>query len=225
MPPTIEQVIAAIPDWAGRKVDAEPIAAGLTNTNYRVEVDGTPYFVRIPGAVDGAARGRPRERAPQHARGGRGRGRRRRVAHALPELGRLRARVADGRTMSNEALRRAGHAGADRRRRSGGSTPARASATTSTCSGWPSATSRSSTSATSRSRPAIASTCPLAADRGRAGAPSAPDRPVPQRPAGRELPRRRRRGCGSSTTSTAATTTRRSSSATRPRSSATTRPR
>ena len=26
-----------------------PIPAGLTNTNYRVEVDGTPYFVRIPG--------------------------------------------------------------------------------------------------------------------------------------------------------------------------------
>jgi thiamine kinase-like enzyme len=49
--PTIEQVIAAIPDWAGRSVTAERIPAGLTNTNWRVEVDGTPCFVRIPGAT------------------------------------------------------------------------------------------------------------------------------------------------------------------------------
>jgi thiamine kinase-like enzyme len=48
--PTIERVITAIPDWAGRTVTAERIPAGLTNTNYRVEVDGTPCFVRIPGA-------------------------------------------------------------------------------------------------------------------------------------------------------------------------------
>jgi thiamine kinase-like enzyme len=51
MPPTIEQVITAVPDWVGRPVTAERIPAGLTNTNYRVEVDGTPYFVRIPGAA------------------------------------------------------------------------------------------------------------------------------------------------------------------------------
>ncbi len=48
--PSIEQVIAAIPDWAGSVVTAERIPAGLTNTNYRVEADGAPYFVRIPGA-------------------------------------------------------------------------------------------------------------------------------------------------------------------------------
>jgi thiamine kinase-like enzyme len=48
---SIEQVIAAIPDWAGRSVTAERIPAGLTNTNFRVEVDGTPCFVRIPGAA------------------------------------------------------------------------------------------------------------------------------------------------------------------------------
>ncbi len=48
--PTIEQVIAAIPDWAGRSVTAERIQAGLTNSNWRVVVAGTPFFVRIPGA-------------------------------------------------------------------------------------------------------------------------------------------------------------------------------
>jgi thiamine kinase-like enzyme len=51
MPPTIEQVIAAIPAWHGRSVVAERIAAGLTNTNYRVDVDGVAHFVRIPGAA------------------------------------------------------------------------------------------------------------------------------------------------------------------------------
>jgi thiamine kinase-like enzyme len=51
MTPTIEQVIAAIPDWASRTVQADVIPAGLTNTNYRVVVDGTPMFVRIPGAA------------------------------------------------------------------------------------------------------------------------------------------------------------------------------
>jgi thiamine kinase-like enzyme len=51
MPPTIEQVIAAIPAWRGRSITADRIAAGLTNTNYRVEVDGVPCFVRIPGAA------------------------------------------------------------------------------------------------------------------------------------------------------------------------------
>ena len=51
MPPTIEQVIAAIPRWTGRSVTAARIPAGLTNNNYRVEVDGVAHFVRIPGGA------------------------------------------------------------------------------------------------------------------------------------------------------------------------------
>lgn len=45
----IEEVIARIPDWQGRSVIAVPLPGGLTNRNYRVEVDGTPCVVRIPG--------------------------------------------------------------------------------------------------------------------------------------------------------------------------------
>jgi thiamine kinase-like enzyme len=48
--PSIEEVIRTIPAWAGRTTTHERIAAGLTNANHRVTVDGTPYFVRIPGA-------------------------------------------------------------------------------------------------------------------------------------------------------------------------------
>ena len=45
----IEDVIARIPDWQGRSVSATPMRAGLTNRNYRVDVDRTAYIVRIPG--------------------------------------------------------------------------------------------------------------------------------------------------------------------------------
>jgi thiamine kinase-like enzyme len=47
---SIEQVISLMPSWQGRPLAVAPMTGGLTNTNYRVEVDGTPYFVRIPGA-------------------------------------------------------------------------------------------------------------------------------------------------------------------------------
>jgi hypothetical protein len=31
---TIEQIVAEIPQWAGRSVSVEPLSGGLTNTNY-----------------------------------------------------------------------------------------------------------------------------------------------------------------------------------------------
>lgn len=46
---TIEEVVATIPDWQGRNTAIRPLSGGLTNTNFRVEVGGTTYFVRIPG--------------------------------------------------------------------------------------------------------------------------------------------------------------------------------
>ena len=47
---SIEDVMRRIPDWQGRALSISPLSGGLTNTNYRVEVDGKPYVVRIPGA-------------------------------------------------------------------------------------------------------------------------------------------------------------------------------
>jgi thiamine kinase-like enzyme len=46
---SIEDVVRRIPDWQGRALVIRPLSGGLTNTNYCVEVDGTPYVVRIPG--------------------------------------------------------------------------------------------------------------------------------------------------------------------------------
>jgi thiamine kinase-like enzyme len=47
---SIESVVQRIPEWRDRRVSISPLSGGLTNTNYRVEVDGTAYVVRIPGA-------------------------------------------------------------------------------------------------------------------------------------------------------------------------------
>jgi thiamine kinase-like enzyme len=47
-PGAIDSVVART--WPGSETRISPIAAGLTNQNFRVEVDGTPFFVRLPGA-------------------------------------------------------------------------------------------------------------------------------------------------------------------------------
>jgi thiamine kinase-like enzyme len=101
--PTIEQVIDAIPDWRGRSVAVSPIAGGLTNRNFRVTVDGTPHFVRIPGeatellAVD---RGNELYNARAAAAAGSGP----RVVHELPAWQVIVLEWLDGRTMSNTTL-------------------------------------------------------------------------------------------------------------------------
>jgi thiamine kinase-like enzyme len=45
----IEDAIAQIEDWMGKEISIQPISGGLTNSNYSVDVAGTPYFVRVPG--------------------------------------------------------------------------------------------------------------------------------------------------------------------------------
>jgi len=107
MDPTIEQVIAAIPAWAGREVVAEAIPAGLTNRNYRVTVDGTPTFVRIPGADTGLLavdRGNEIHNTRAAAAAGAGPA----VLHHLPQWDAFVLEWIDGRTMSNAAFGRPG---------------------------------------------------------------------------------------------------------------------
>jgi thiamine kinase-like enzyme len=43
----IDAVVSRL--WPGLPASVEPIAAGLTNSNFRVQVDGMPFFVRVPG--------------------------------------------------------------------------------------------------------------------------------------------------------------------------------
>jgi thiamine kinase-like enzyme len=45
----IDEVIARVPQWQGCSIVVAPLNGGLTNTNFKVEVDGMPYVVRVPG--------------------------------------------------------------------------------------------------------------------------------------------------------------------------------
>ena len=46
----IDEAIARIDDWKGKKVTYAPVAGGITNPNFKVNVDGTNFFLKIPGA-------------------------------------------------------------------------------------------------------------------------------------------------------------------------------
>ncbi len=45
----IDEIVSKVEEWKGRNISYQPLAGGLTNTNYKVTVDGTAYFVRVPG--------------------------------------------------------------------------------------------------------------------------------------------------------------------------------
>jgi len=103
MSPSIEQVVRAIPEWAGRSVTTERIAAGLTNANYRVDVDGTPHFVRIPGAAT-ALLSIDRENELHNTRAAAAAAVSPRVLHSLPAWDVFVLEWLSARTMSNEAF-------------------------------------------------------------------------------------------------------------------------
>jgi thiamine kinase-like enzyme len=46
---TLEEVIAQIPGWAGARTVTSTLGGGITNLNYRVDVEGESFVVRIPG--------------------------------------------------------------------------------------------------------------------------------------------------------------------------------
>lgn len=100
---SIQQMIAEIPSWSGREVTVQPLTGGLTNTNYRVEVDGQPFVVRIPGAsTELLAVDRKNEYHNTKAAAEAGVGPR--IAHYLPEHDVMVLEFIHGETMSNAAL-------------------------------------------------------------------------------------------------------------------------
>jgi thiamine kinase-like enzyme len=101
----IQDVVTRL--WPGREIRVTPIAAGLTNQNFRVDVDGRPCFVRLPGAsTDLLAVDRANELHNTRAAAQAGVGPKV-VAHE-PESGALVLDWIDGRTMSNEAFAEGG---------------------------------------------------------------------------------------------------------------------
>ena len=50
MPITIEEVVQKIDVWRGKPLDIQEMPGGITNNNFRVNIDEQPYFVSIPGS-------------------------------------------------------------------------------------------------------------------------------------------------------------------------------
>src|SRR3989442_13775602 len=46
---TLDEVISRIPEWTGATVAVSALGGGITNLNYRVDVDGKSFVVRMPG--------------------------------------------------------------------------------------------------------------------------------------------------------------------------------
>ncbi len=47
---TIEEVVQKIDDWRNKQIEIQEMTGGMTNKNFKVNVDGRPFFVRVPGA-------------------------------------------------------------------------------------------------------------------------------------------------------------------------------
>ena len=101
---TIDDVIARIPDWQGRDVQAAPLSGGLTNSNYRVDVDGGAYVVRIPGqSTELLSVNRQHEYHNTLAAAQAGVGAQ--IGHYLPDIPVMVLEFIPGPTMSGERLR------------------------------------------------------------------------------------------------------------------------
>jgi thiamine kinase-like enzyme len=104
---SIEQVVDSIPEWRGLETAIVPLAGGLTNTNFRVEVDGRPHIVRIPGAstellaID-------RQNELHNAVAAAEAGVAPRVLHVLPEHHVMVLEFVEGVTMSIPSMQQAG---------------------------------------------------------------------------------------------------------------------
>jgi len=105
--PVIEEVVAKIEDWKKKNISIQPLTGGLTNTNFKVEVDGVPHFVRVPGestellAIDRANEYHNTRAASQA-------GVAPRILHHLPEYSVMVIEFLKGKTMSKDSLNEKG---------------------------------------------------------------------------------------------------------------------
>jgi len=103
----IDEVVAKINDWRGRSISVQPLSGGLTNTNYKVVVDGIPYFVRVPGeSTELLAVDRKNEYHNSRAAAEAGVGPK--VLYHLPEYNVMVLEFLIAKTMSKESLAAAG---------------------------------------------------------------------------------------------------------------------
>ncbi len=103
----IDEVVAKIAGWKGKNVSVHPLSGGLTNTNFKVEVDGIPHFVRVPGestellAID-------RNNEYHNTKAAAEAGVAPKVLHHLPEYNVMVIEFLNGKTMSKDSLNEKG---------------------------------------------------------------------------------------------------------------------
>lgn len=103
----IEEVVSKIPDWKGKNISIHPLSGGLTNTNFRVEVGGIPYFVRVPGeSTELLAVNRDNEYHNSKAAAEAGVAPK--VLYHLPDYNVMVLEFLNGKTMSKESLNEKG---------------------------------------------------------------------------------------------------------------------
>jgi len=103
----IEEVVNKIPDWKNKEISIAPLSGGLTNSNFKVEVDGVPYFVRVPGeSTELLAVNRENEYHNSKAAFKAGVGPK--VLYHLPEYSVMVLEFLNGKTMSKDSLNEAG---------------------------------------------------------------------------------------------------------------------
>jgi thiamine kinase-like enzyme len=99
----IDEIVSKIENWEGRNITIQALSGGLTNTNFKVVVDGTPFFVRIPGeSTELLAIDRNNEYHNTKAAAEAGVGPK--VLYHLPEYNVMVLEFLNGKTMSKESL-------------------------------------------------------------------------------------------------------------------------
>jgi thiamine kinase-like enzyme len=105
--PVIDEIVSRIEDWKDRHISIQALSGGLTNTNYKVTVDETPFFVRVPGestALLAIDRRNEYFNAKAAAETGVGP----KVLYHLPEFQAMIMEFIQGITMSNASLNNPG---------------------------------------------------------------------------------------------------------------------
>jgi thiamine kinase-like enzyme len=99
----IDEIVSKIENWEGRNITIQALSGGLTNTNFKVVVDGTPFFVRIPGeSTELLAIDRNNEYHNTKAAAEAGVGPK--VLYHLPEYNVMVLEFLNGKTRSKESL-------------------------------------------------------------------------------------------------------------------------
>jgi thiamine kinase-like enzyme len=103
----IEEVVEKVEEWKNGDVEIQHLSGGLTNTNYKVTVDGQPFFIRVPGegtellAID-------RHNEYHNSKAAANAGVAPEIIRHFPEHNVMVLKFLEGKTMSKESLNQSG---------------------------------------------------------------------------------------------------------------------